>query len=76
LLPEQQQVFTETGLEITDWTYDKAAENEAAYLEEMRKNAEVNTVDFEAFQEKVTSVYENYIARFGDEWIKDVEAAK
>ena len=76
LSDEQAEAFRTVGVEITDWAYDSAAANEEEYLVEMRKNAEVNTVDFESFQKKVQPVYEAYVDNYTDDWLNDVKAAR
>lgn len=72
LTPEQQKVFAEVGVAITDAAYAKSAELEDKYLAEMKTKLEINTVDLKAFQAATVSSYDDYSSSQGDEYLKFV----
>lgn len=75
LTPEQQKVFVAVAKDITEWTYQSAAANEEKYLKLIKAHAKVNEIDFPSFREQVKPVYDAYVKKHGDDWLKDVEAA-
>ena len=76
LTAEQQQVFSEVGMAITQTAYETSAELEAGYFEEMKKTTEIFDVDLAAFQKATRPVYDSYLKSQGDAWLKLVEAAR
>ncbi len=76
LTAEQQQVFNEVGKAITEAAYEKSAELEARYFDEMKKTTEIVDVDLAAFQKATRPVYDSYVKSQGEAWLKLVEAAR
>ena len=75
LTPEQQKVFTEVGRSITDAAYDKSAELEDKYFEEMKGKLEINKVDLPAFQKATEASYDSYSESQGDEYLTIIRSA-
>ena len=75
LTPEQQAVFTDVGRKITAAAYEKSADLEAKYLEEMQDKLKVNGVDLPAFQKATAESYDNYIDSQGDEYLTIIRSA-
>lgn len=73
---EQQKVFSEVGINLTDKAYAGAKSLEAKYFEEMKKHVEINTIDLAAFQKATRKSYDDYSKSQGDDWLKLVEAAR
>lgn len=76
LTDEQRKVFEEVGREITDASYEKAAELETRYLDEMKAKLKVNEVDLPAFQKATEGVSKSYTDKNGDEYLKIVEETR
>ena len=75
LTPEQQKVFTEVGRSITAAAYEKSADLEETYFEDMKSKLEINKVDLPAFQKATASSYDSYIDSEGDEYLKIIRGA-
>lgn len=78
LTPEQQQAFREAALEVREGAYEFAAESDREIIDRMISETDLKTneIDFPAFAEQVKPVYQEYIEEFGDDWLKQVEAAR
>jgi len=77
LTDEQRKVFAQVGESMTRDAYAGAAELETRYLAVMeRADIAVNAADLPAFQEKTRSVYGDYVAAHGDDWVQRVNAAR
>lgn len=72
----QKKAFSEAGVSITDATFDAAAAEEAKAIEAIKTEAEVNEVDFPAFQAAAAPVYKDYIDTFGTSWLDAIHAAE
>ena len=75
LTPEQQAVFVDVGRKITDVAYEKSADLEAKYLEEMQGKLSVNEVDLPAFQKATAESYDDYTESQGDEYLTIIRSA-
>ncbi len=69
LSDEQKATFRQVADEMFDDAFEQAAELDAEYLEQMSEAVSVNEVDVAPFQEKAQSVYDNYVAENGSEWL-------
>lgn len=69
LTDDQKTVFRDTAAGLFDEAFAQAAELETGYLEEMRSAIAVNEVDAGPFQQHAQSVYDDYIAAEGEEWL-------
>ncbi|EPC02768.1 C4-dicarboxylate ABC transporter substrate-binding protein [Litchfieldella anticariensis FP35 = DSM 16096] len=69
LSEEQQTAFIEVANEMRDEAYAQAAEIEQSNLEAMRSSLEINEVDLAPFRDSVQSVYDDYVNRYGDDWL-------
>ena len=76
LSEEQQKVFADVGVSLTDQAYAGAKALEAKYFEEMKQHVEINEIDLDVFQAATRESYDNYIESQGDDWLKLVEAAR
>lgn len=74
LTEAQQQAFVKAAEDITAATFEAAARNEQTALDEIQTEAEVNTVDFDAFQNAVAPIYSNYTATYGSAWLDALRA--
>lgn len=69
LTDEQRTVFIEVGRAITDQAYERSAELEAKYFEEMKGKLKINEVDLAKFQEATAASYDDYVSSQGDEYL-------
>ncbi|MEW6265079.1 MAG: TRAP transporter substrate-binding protein [Thermodesulfobacteriota bacterium] len=76
LSPQQQKVFDEIGGSLTNWSYDSVEQTENEYLKEMRKQAKINEVNIEAFRAASSTVIDDYVKTYGNDWIKEINAAR
>ncbi|SON56664.1 Extracytoplasmic solute receptor protein YiaO [Hartmannibacter diazotrophicus] len=72
LTPEQQTVFDEVGRSITAQAYTDAAALEEKYLDEMKASLKVNPVKLKPFQEATAGSYDDYVAKYGEDFLKYV----
>lgn len=75
LSEEQRGVFDQVGRDITIAAYEKSADLEAKYFEEMKGKLEINEVDLPAFQKATAKSYDDYTESQGDEYLLLVRAA-
>ncbi len=77
LTEEQQKVILEVAKEATDMQRKLSMEKESEMIEELKaRGMEFNEdVDKAVFQEIVKPTWDNYIAKYGDDMIKKIEAA-
>lgn len=75
LTPEQQAVFTDVGRKITAAAYEKSADLEAKYFEEMKSKLKINDVDLPAFQKATEASYTDYSDSQGDEYLTIIRGA-
>lgn len=76
LTADEQAVFRQVASDMTDEAYEQAARQESGYLEKMSAVIKVNEVDPVPFQKKATSVYTDYTAEFGTDWLNLARAAE
>lgn len=76
LTEEQQQVIQQAAADATNFQRDLSIEKEQQFLDDLEERGmEINTdVDKAAFQEAIQPVWEAYIAEYGDELIKEIQA--
>ena len=75
LTAEQQTVFIDVGRKITDAAYEKSADLEAKYMDEMKTKLKINGVDLPAFQKATAESYDDYVDSQGDEYLTIIRSA-
>jgi tripartite ATP-independent transporter DctP family solute receptor len=73
---EQKQVFLEVGTSIIEATFEAAAADEAKAIEVIKSEAEVNEVNFAAFQDAASPVYDAYTTTHGTAWLDAIRNAQ
>jgi len=74
LSSEQQAVLTEEAAALQDYEIQLTAEVGAAAIEELKsKGMKINEADVAAFRERMSPVYEDFIAKHGGELLEMVQ---
>ena len=73
---KQQETFRKVANDMFAEAYQKAADLEQGYIDQMKDQITINQVDLKPFQEKAAGVYDAYIKEYGPEWVEMVRAAQ
>lgn len=76
LSDDEKKTFRAVAHDMQAEAFAQAATMEIGYLEKMKSQIKINEVDPAPFQEKAKSVYTTYTAKFGNDWLDMIKAAK
>lgn len=76
LSKEDQKIFEEVGKDITKAQYEKAAQLEKKYFEDMKGKVEINNANLDSFKSKVSKLYSSYENKFGRDWLDIIKNSK
>jgi tripartite ATP-independent transporter DctP family solute receptor len=76
LSEQEQTIFTEAAAAIEAASFEEAAAQDDAAIEEIATEAEVNEINFAAFQAAVQPVYDEYVSVHGSDWLDAIRAAQ